>query len=1222
MNIQNKLLLAFWFVALLSGGLLATTALYNATDAISYEIENALNTIADENVKHIQKYVLQKEHDAATYGSLPIVARAMEDLDRYYKEGIETLNYQTRAIKYRPTLQQLKNRLNSYNLFLINTEGDIVFSIIRERDFATNLLTGPYKSTQLAKTFIGSSTLLETKVSTFSPYLPSQWRMHEELPGLGQERHSAFVAAPIFVGNTLLGVLAFQLHSNDYYHLSGNYAGIKRSGEIVISKRVNNNAIVIAPLRRNPDAAFNVKIPLDGMVAKPIQWSVTGNKGSGLSISYEGTEVFAAWRYIPELEWGIVIKVEAAEAFASANSLKRQFLIVGVTCFLITGLLGAYFARRLTAPILLLLDATKRITQGDLEQEITVDSSDEVGQLAVEFNEMLISRKKYEGDLKKTNKEAQDALRELAEQKYALDQHAIVSITDLEGIITFANDRYSDISGYSREELVGQNQRLLDSRCHAYDEIEQIYNTISHNNVWNGEISNKNKSGEIYWTDTTITPFIGDDGLPKSYIYIRSEITTRKHAEIALIDSKNAAEAATQAKSDFLASMSHEIRTPMNGVLGMLGLLFKTDLTKDQQRKAGLAQSSAQSLLSLINDILDFSKVDAGKMELEILDFDLRTMLDEFTDSMAFKAQEKGLEVILDVIGIEQSMVRGDPSRLRQILTNLVGNSIKFTSSGEIVISARLLPDGDQLSLQCTIKDTGIGIPDDKQAMLFDAFTQVDASTTRHYGGTGLGLSIVKKLCHLMGGSIQVSSFEGEGSTFSFNITLEQSTRSIHVIPKIDMSTLTLLVVDDNSTNRAVLGEQLEHWGAKVQLAENGDQALALMQKRKSENKSPFDVAFLDYQMPEMDGSQLAENIKKDSHLGKTRLVMMTSLTHRGDAKYFADLGFDAYFPKPATTSDIFNALSVIVDDSEALSNAQPLVTHHYLASLQNDANKSLEKLEEADTSTPRWPANTRLLLVEDNQINQEVAKGVLEVIGLETDVAADGNEAIQSLQLAPDNMPYTLILMDCQMPQMDGYEATHNIRIGKAGERYLSIPIVAMTANAMKGDKEKCLTAGMDDYVSKPIEPDELEIILQRWLSAGSSQLTARIRPKIANKLSEEEKTAIWDRRGFCSRLQGLEELQQSLLDLFLEEMPDRLIELKQFIEQDNMAKTAHISHIIKGIAANVSGSLLHGYATNMEVSSLAGDKKTVKSLQQDIDQAYRALAEQISHYTQQKTG
>jgi len=554
-------------------------------------------------------------------------------------------------------------------------------------------------------------------------------------------------------------------------------------------------------------------------------------------------------------------------------------------------------------------------------------------------------------------------------------------------------------------------------------------------------------------------------------------IRVEKHSQ-QLIESRHQAEQAVRAKSEFLASMSHEIRTPMNGVLGMLGLLKNSDLNRDQQHRVAIAKSSALSLLTLINDILDFSKIEAGKLDLESLDFDLRGVLGEIAEVMGLQAQAKDLELIMDVTRVEESSVNGDPGRLRQIITNIISNAIKFTSVGEIVIRAELSSTNDDYCrLICSVSDTGIGIPPEKISSLFESFSQVDASTTRKFGGTGLGLSIVEQLCKLMNGEINVLSTQAEGSCFTIDIQLNKNMESQKVTPTIDMHRLHLLVVDDNTANGQALRNQLEHWGATVTIAESGHSAIQICEQRIHDHPNDFfDIAFLDMQMPSMGGTELGKTLNADPRFEAMKLVMMTSMGYQSDTGFFKSLGFSGYFPKPATTSDLLDALSVIAKDDDPLEQALPTVKKHNIHTLPDDYD--------ADTGRVNALTHLRVLLVDDNQINQLVAMGILNELGVQlVDVAANGKEALNYLRDTKKPNYYTLIFMDCQMPEMDGYETTKLIREGKTGEYNKSIPIVAMTANAMQGDKEKCLLAGMNDYIPKPVEPEMLLAKLIHWM-------------------------------------------------------------------------------------------------------------------------------------------
>ena len=782
------------------------------------------------------------------------------------------------------------------------------------------------------------------------------------------------------------------------------------------------------------------------------------------------------------------------------KTLGTNILVVGIVSVLVMSLLLYISLRKLLLHRIEQLHLfTKGIGQGELDYQIEDLGADEIGDLGRNFNLMVNKLSKNMTSIENLNNES--ALRQsaLLELKESSDQLALVIDSTAAGIWDWQvqtgevifNKRWAEIIGYTLEELSPSDINTWIKHAHP-DDLKHSGELLEQ--YWNGETERyifearmKHKAGHWIWVlDSGKVVEWFEDGKPKRMVGTHLDISTRKNNEEMLIKATEEAQQAVVAKSEFLASMSHEIRTPMNGVLGMLGLVIDTDLNDEQQHRVNIAMGSARSLLNLINDILDFSKADAGKVELENIDFNLRSMLGELSEAMGLQAQVKNLELILDVTKIEESIVKGDPSRLRQIISNIVNNATKFTTKGEIIINAELLPNDDSSwRLNCNISDTGIGIPDDKIPLLFDSFSQVDASTTRQFGGTGLGLAIVKKLCNLMGGDISVTSKLGQGSCFHFHVTLEKSNKSQKVMPEVDISNLKLLIVDDNVTNREVIRGQLEHWGATVFEADSGQQALLFCeQEYRDDDKVPFDVAILDMQMPDMDGAELGKVIRNDKRLDQMKLVMMTSMGHIGDARYFANLGFDCYFPKPATTVDIIGALSVVTEGGDVLNDANPLVTSHYLKTLIPAKNKNF------NDSYLNSIKNKRILLVEDNRINQMVAKGILNKLGLHfIDIANNGVECLEKLKheaLLPDKTSpcYDVVLMDCQMPDMDGYEASRQIRAASAGELNKNIPIIAMTANAMADDKQKCLIAGMDDYLSKPIDSDLLIAKLLYWLA------------------------------------------------------------------------------------------------------------------------------------------
>ena len=611
-------------------------------------------------------------------------------------------------------------------------------------------------------------------------------------------------------------------------------------------------------------------------------------------------------------------------------------------------------------------------------------------------------------------------------------------------------------------------------------------------NLFNDAIQNKNNMDFTFRiiTDNNTIKYIHVHSIIEynhlqeaTYIVgTNQDISDQKNKESALIEAKENAEIATRIKGEFLASMSHEIRTPLNGVMGMLGLLKNTPLNHLQKQRITIALSSAQSLLTLINDILDFSKIEANKLQLEIIDFDLNNLLAELVDNLAQLAESKNLELILDTKNVETTRVKGDPSRIRQMLTNLLANAIKFTNEGHVVLTVSLTPyKQDNWKLNFSVEDTGIGIPEDRQGNLFDAFSQVDASYTRKYGGTGLGLAIVKRLVVAMDGNIQFKSKHNQGSRFYGSILIEKSDSGEIVAPNFDVSQLEVLIVDDNPVNLSILADQLSHWGIKVTQVNSGKQAIIMCEKRIAKGQDLFDIAILDMQMPNMNGIELGGQLKQDPRFSSMHLVMMTSMVMENDNQVMANIGFSGHFSKPVNTSDLFLALSVIGDNGQALKQAYPLITHDYLNSLKiTDKSPTLTIQDYLAQSK-----NTDILLVEDNPINQLVATDLLEDLGFKVHVAEDGIDALSQLN-ARKNKPFCLILMDCQMPKMDGFETTQQIRLGKAGSIHLNTPIIAVTANTMKGDQQKCLIAGMNDFIPKPIEHTLLSQILLSWLLAN----------------------------------------------------------------------------------------------------------------------------------------
>ncbi len=827
-------------------------------------------------------------------------------------------------------------------------------------------------------------------------------------------------------------------------------------------------------------------------------------------------------------------------------------------------------------------------------------------------------------------KTAEDEVRKLS---VALEQSpASVVITDTQGTIEYVNPMFTKVTGYTAEEAIGQNPRILKGGSKPVGSYKKLWDTILAGNIWTGAFENQKKNGELYWEEASICPIRDGNGSIKHFLAVKLDITKRKEVEKSLRkteselrrhrdhleelvnertvelartndslvheveerkEAERAAEAANSAKGDFLATMSHELRTPLNGVIGMMELLLRSDLNEKQQRHALLAKTSGHTLLALINDILDISKIEAGKLELETTDFDLRHTVESLGVSLASQAEDKGLELICSVHPQVPALVLGDPGRLQQILINLTANAIKFTEHGQVVVRATKEVETERnITIRFTVTDTGIGIPPDRRDRLFRSFSQVDSSTTRKYGGTGLGLAISKQLVERMDGKIGLESEPGRGSTFWFTVKLQRQSVSDLQAPPLrdDLPDVRVLAVDDNATNREILAEQLNSYGLDNENACNGEEALAKLHDATARG-TPFGLAILDMQMPGMDGEQLAQLIRSDPSLEDTGLLLLTSDCNGDDTDRLRSLGFSGWLTKPVRQSQLLDAIV----DTLACARAVP-------------SNQRKELPVENSDRTPRIqrakPAGARILLAEDNAINKEAAMELLTLSGYRCEAVENGKDAVRAV-LEHD---FDVILMDCQMPEMDGFDATRAIRqLEKDGTLLRGdkgkIPIIALTANAIKGDRDRCLESGMDDYLTKPLDPDRLvEVIEIHITRTDDTPHTAPVSISDEPPLKTETVLDSADRSlGDASAPFNLEALfkrwgtnkafAEKLIVMFCTQAPGDLETLEQALQAGDVEEATRFAHGLKGAASYVSAEAFREVAERLELMGCAGD-------------------------------
>ncbi len=1199
-SLSRTLISWFLLLALLPLGFTAWIAYQQTVGRITQATVSELEVDSKYGAKLIQDWFDDRFSDIDVKASNHRSSELLIDLHSDFLASGKVLSQYVKSDAWASLVDSKREGLSDFvrhydyvdDLFLIDVTGNILFSVSQRSDLGTNLLDAAYLDTKFSQTVKFSIDNGEHKFSDIQRYKP----FNDRLVGF-------FTAPMLNEEGDKIGVLAIQVNIDRI-----DRSMLENVGENSLSHYlVGEDDLLRTPVRQEGlNEVLSRRVDTEQMKLWHIEHaryeSPHGEHPERVFeyIGPNGDHVFGIHQTIraPGVSWAFISEIRRDDSLAPIANLKKTVLIIFLITVALVVVIASYQTRRITRPIIKLAEISKAVAAGDIGQKVTIKSNNEIGILIDSFNEMLAARQQHTKILEESNEIAQIALFELEKQKFALDQHAIVAITDVKGNIIFVNDKFTEISGYCREELLGKNHRLLNSGHHEIEFFKNLYQVIVTGNVWHGEICNRAKDGHIYWVDTTIVPFMGTDGKPKSYTSIRTDISNIKQAEVELIRAKESAEIATQQKSDFLANMSHEIRTPMNGIIGMTGLMLDTRLTQKQRSYVEATMSSADALLTIINDILDFSKIEAGKLELEEVPFNLQLLTEEIAELMAIKCREKNIEMLLHYKpGTEQRVV-GDPGRVRQILLNLLSNAIKFTEYGHVLLVVESIRSVDGYILfNVSVIDTGGGIAKDKLGNIFNKFDQEDSSTTRKFGGTGLGLSICRQLTHLMGGEVGVESEKGKGSVFNFTMKLlvDKSINCDQVGSDVyaGINNKKILLVDDNDVARQIIAEQLSEMKARVSEASSAKLALKNLDKAALD-QDEFDIIIIDHLMPEMNGDDLGYELLINKMHERSAKVLLTSQPSKGDVLRLKELGFDGYLTKPTHPSELGKIMTMVLNaKKESASTA--LITRH---TLLDSTGERREK--------PRFE-NAQVLLVEDNPVNVAVATALLEGYGCTVTPAGNGVEAVALV--VEERRLFDLVFMDCQMPEMDGFEATKLICEYQLNKKLEHIPIVAFTANAMKSDEEKCLEAGMDDFISKPVNRKALETVLLNWLP--DKLVMGVYRDDEPQDTLLESGTAVLDLETFNGLKKLFADRFEALIEQHTQSARENVALVAVAIEKSDIESLERAAHSLKGASAQFGAVGLMAVALEVEELAKQGCLDDVAELLTELMDIQKQTAE-----------
>ena len=1222
---------AVWFtaVSLLPILLIGNTLLHTFETEIRKTAIQQVSAIADKKVEQIETYLLERLLDANFIRSGSTTHQAIREFTEVFNQnGVDSDAYHQLDAHYRDHFKRfVEQGAGYYDLFLISPDGWIVYTQSHESDFATNLFTGPYSATGLGKVTRHALDKLKYSISDFEYYAPSNGAI------------AAFVAYPIVVDEKIAGVLALQIYSERVFEVLTNNVGLGTSGETVVTRLEDEHtALVMAPLKYDADAALKRKIPLNTSSSIAVQNGLNGQSGGALTVDYRGNEVVAAWRHLPLMNWGMVVEMDVAEAFAPVYRIRITGLIILVLT-LIAAVFGAIlFNRRVVVPLKNLNRSAQDIAAGNLHQRAPVEGWNEMGELAHTFNDMTVrlnasnqERENAEKNLRQLNQELEDrvaartdelehvnaALAIKEEETRSVVEHMVdcVVTTDERGFILSANPVMEKLFGYTPSEVIGQDVAIIvpepdRSRHQGYMEHYcrtgkgQEYVGGAHGIGRGREVEGVHKDGALIPVYLAVSEyFVGDE---RHFTGVMRDI--REHVRIMkdLEQASKEAEQANKAKSAFLAAMSHEIRTPMNGVVGMIDMLRQTSLSGYQVEMANLIRDSAYDLLDIIEDILDFSKIEAGKLEIERVPMSLTGVVEKACSVLEQLAVRKNVELTLFTDPAIPAKVMGDALRLRQVLINIVNNSIKFSSGldriGQVSLRAELTDSSpDQILVSFKVIDNGIGMDKETQQRLFTSFTQGDTSTTRRFGGTGLGLAISRQLVNLMGGEISVQSVPEQGSTFTIELPLKPLSENDEVETEaFDLAGLDCLVLGKNKGLSDDLATYLSSAGAHIVQASN----LTAAREKINTLLSNLWVVVIDAEHESLQIDEIRAAFKTNTVTGHavTSGTSDDKLAKKGPRFVIIKRGRRRH-ERIEDTDIVTLDGDIMYRDSflHAVSVAAGRIQ------MEEEAPKT-GRLEKAPVPPSREEALQQgqlILVAEDNEINQKVIRQQLALLGYAADIAVDGQNAFQRWESGD----YALLLTDLNMPNMDGYQLTKTIRSSKASQK--NIPIIALTANALKGEMEHCRSIGMDDYLSKPVQLEALQATLEKFLK------TCKPRIDTPSPITEASSTAVPVDIQILKELIGDDpEMIRELLQEYRVNSATITKDLHAAFQAGQLTTVGSAAHKLKSSSRSVGAMVLGELCAKLEQAGKAKDAKTLESLFPVFEKEMAKVEAYLEHY------